>query len=308
MLAGDVWAQNASKVLRLDALYTSQKRYYVTYQDGILGYTCDKALGNMSPTFRILYSTLDMSGIWMPLQYYVQYHQMVWKWNKDNIDQWSPPQNNPDQGQGLKAIPTIPPNTREEAPDLQSVLALDAILEEDLDSKFQALQLFGQQVEVGTYMLVRNNIKQKNPTWHILKPLVVVAKLNGHPVCALIDSGLLGDFMSSTVAEQLNIKKNELTDPIPVQLVVQGSQARISYGITVKLEYQRIWVMHDKGWNHRVKDEIISNAWQGIEAHELAEISNARVMHPWRRDWSAQVNQKLVMQEWCIIEALKCTG
>ncbi|KAF8218874.1 hypothetical protein L208DRAFT_1419269, partial [Tricholoma matsutake] len=37
------------------------------------------------------------------------------------------------------------------------------------------------------------------------KPVVVIAKINGHSVRALIDSGSLGDFLSTTLTDQLKI-------------------------------------------------------------------------------------------------------
>ncbi|KAG6884012.1 hypothetical protein C0993_002075, partial [Termitomyces sp. T159_Od127] len=55
-----------------------------------------------------------------------------------------------------------------------------------------------------------------------------------------MDSGLLGDFISSTLTQQLGIDKTELTLPVPVQLAVQGSCSRINFGATVKFQYQNI--------------------------------------------------------------------
>ena len=71
-------------------------------------------------------------------------------------------------------------------------------------------------------------------------PLVVVVHINGHPTCALIDSGSLGDFILSTLTQQLALKKSELVSPIPIQLAVQGSRSRINYGATAELCYQTI--------------------------------------------------------------------
>ncbi|KAG6877161.1 hypothetical protein C0993_009814 [Termitomyces sp. T159_Od127] len=103
------------------------------------------------------------------------------------------------------------------------------------------LELNGQQVEAGTYpALLRNNVKHRNEQRRVPKPLVITVKVNGHPVRALIDSGSLGDFMSTTSAEQLKVRRLELADPIPVQLAVQGSRSRVNYGTTVRLDYQTI--------------------------------------------------------------------
>ena len=74
------------------------------------------------------------------------------------------------------------------------------------------------------------------------KPLVIVVQINGHPAYALMDSGLLGDFISSTLVQQLHIRKKELSSPVPVQLAIQGSCSCINFGATTQLEYQSISV------------------------------------------------------------------
>jgi hypothetical protein len=46
------------------------------------------------------------------------------------------------------------------------------------------------------------------------EPVVVVAEVEGQPVRVLIDSGLLGDFLSTTLADELTLKKMQaLTQP-----------------------------------------------------------------------------------------------
>ena len=79
-----------------------------------------------------------------------------------------------------------------------------------------------------------------DPSWLVPKLLVIVVQIKGHPAHALVDSGLLGDFMSSTIAQQLGIKKKELVSPVPVQLAVQVSRSHINFGATAKFEYQSI--------------------------------------------------------------------
>ncbi|KAG5635402.1 hypothetical protein H0H81_011394, partial [Sphagnurus paluster] len=74
----------------------------------------------------------------------------------------------------------------------------------------------------------------------IPKPVVIVVKVNGEPARALIDSGSLGDFISSTLVQQLGLKRKELTSPVPVQLAVQGSRSRINFGTTAPFKYQNI--------------------------------------------------------------------
>ena len=46
--------------------------------------------------------------------------------------------------------------------------------------------------------------------------------------------------MSSTVADQLKIKKAKLALPLGLQLAVQGLCSRINTGASIKFEYQKI--------------------------------------------------------------------
>ncbi|KAG6914024.1 hypothetical protein DXG01_002886, partial [Tephrocybe rancida] len=50
-----------------------------------------------------------------------------------------------------------------------------------------------------------------------------VVHLDGKPVCALLDSCSLGDFMSTTIVVQLGLNKKDLTMPLNVQMAAQGS-------------------------------------------------------------------------------------
>lgn len=103
------------------------------------------------------------------------------------------------------------------------------------------IELSGVQVPRGTYPAIQCNAAMtKDFSRCIPKPLVVVVKLNGHPACTLIDTGSLGDFVSSTFADQLGIQKMELTKPLPLQLAVQGSRSKINWGIKTQFQYQGI--------------------------------------------------------------------
>jgi hypothetical protein len=88
--------------------------------------------------------------------------------------------------------------------------------------------------------LQRNAASTRDFARIVPKPLVVVVKVNGHPARALFDSGSLGDFISSTLVDQLKLKRESLTKPIPLHLAVQGSRSMINYGTTVQLEYQTV--------------------------------------------------------------------
>ena len=111
----------------------------------------------------------------------------------------------------------------------------------DDDGSISSLELFGVQVPRGTYAaLERNSATVKDFKRMVPKPIVVVVNINGHPARALLDSGSLADFMSTTLAEQLNVKLFELAKPLTVQLAVQGSRSKINFGTTVNFQYQGI--------------------------------------------------------------------
>ena len=69
---------------------------------------------------------------------------------------------------------------------------------------------------------------------------MVKVTVDGHPARALLDSGSLGDFISSTLADQLGVKKEILDAPLSLQLEVQGSCSKVNAAATIKLRYQDI--------------------------------------------------------------------
>ena len=114
-------------------------------------------------------------------------------------------------------------------------------LDSDQQFKNTYLELNGVQVPWGTYPAVqRNAAVTKDASRKVPKPVVITTKINRQPAHALLDSGSLGDFMSSTVADQLKVKKDKLTSPLGLQLAVQGSCSKINSGTKVNLEYQNI--------------------------------------------------------------------
>jgi hypothetical protein len=86
----------------------------------------------------------------------------------------------------------------------------------------------------------RNASRAKDFARKVPKPIVVVIKVNDKPTRALMDSGSLGDFMSTTLADQIKVKKILLEKPLSVQLAVQGSRTRANYGTKVNIKYQNI--------------------------------------------------------------------
>ncbi|KAL0562391.1 hypothetical protein V5O48_019696, partial [Marasmius crinis-equi] len=59
------------------------------------------------------------------------------------------------------------------------------------------------------------------------QPLIIVVNINGKPARALVDSGSLGDFMSTQLADQLRVKKTYLEKPLPLHMAVQSSRSKV---------------------------------------------------------------------------------
>ena len=103
------------------------------------------------------------------------------------------------------------------------------------------VELAGIQVDKNKYPTLQRNAAQVKGNQRILpKPIVVKVTVNEHPARALLDSGSLGDFMSSTLADQLKLKRETLDVPLSLQLAVQGSRSKVNTMATAQLKYQNI--------------------------------------------------------------------
>ncbi|KAJ3486050.1 hypothetical protein NLI96_g4519 [Meripilus lineatus] len=86
----------------------------------------------------------------------------------------------------------------------------------------------------------RNAMRTKDLTRKIPKTLVITVQVNGKPVRALLDSGSMADFVSTTLVDQLKLEKEILAKQLPVQLAVHGSRTKINSCTTVDFGYQGI--------------------------------------------------------------------
>ena len=103
------------------------------------------------------------------------------------------------------------------------------------------VELGGVQVDRNKYLALQQNAVQVKGNHRILpKPIVVKVDINGRPARALLDSGSLGDFLSSTLADQLAIKRETLNTPLSLQLAVQGSRSKVNTRASARLDYQDI--------------------------------------------------------------------
>jgi hypothetical protein len=88
--------------------------------------------------------------------------------------------------------------------------------------------------------LTRTAAKPKDAERKVPKYLVVNAEIAGHTVRALIDSGSLADFVSTTLVDQLGLELHELAKPIPCTMAASGSRTMIQYSSTVHFKFHQI--------------------------------------------------------------------
>ena len=103
------------------------------------------------------------------------------------------------------------------------------------------MEVNGVQVARDKYPAVQRNAASVKDTTRVLpKPVTLTVNIDGHPARALVDSGSLGDFMSTNLADQLKVKREELENPLGLQLAVQGSRSKINFRARSRFQYQGI--------------------------------------------------------------------
>ena len=146
------------------------------------------------------------------------------------------------------------------------------------DWDFPNLELNGVQVPRGTYPAVQRNAASVKASRVVPKPIVITVKINNHPARALLDSGSLGDFMSSTLADQLKVDRVKLELPLGLQLAIQGSRSKINTGTKVSVQYEGIdEVRYFDIINLSNYDLILGTPW--LFQHQVCVVFNpARVV------------------------------
>jgi Aspartyl protease len=103
------------------------------------------------------------------------------------------------------------------------------------------LELCGIQVDWNQFAaLQRSSAIAKDPSWIVPKPIIITVEVNGHPCCALLDTGSLGDLISGSLVDQLKIKKTELNKPVMLNLVVQGFRSKIKSTVTIEMKLEKV--------------------------------------------------------------------
>ena len=92
----------------------------------------------------------------------------------------------------------------------------------------------------GVTSVERTTLRVKDKTRKLPEPIIVTAKINGQPIRALLDTGSMADFLSTTIVDQLRLPKEIYQKPLSVQLATHGSRSKINCGTTVRFQYQTI--------------------------------------------------------------------
>ena len=92
----------------------------------------------------------------------------------------------------------------------------------------------------GVPAVERTTLRVKDKTRKLPEPIVIQVKINGQPIRALLDTGSMADFLSTTVVDQLRLPRVTYEKPLGVQLAVHGSRSKINCGTTVRFQYQSV--------------------------------------------------------------------
>jgi len=92
----------------------------------------------------------------------------------------------------------------------------------------------------GAAAIERTTPRVKDKTRRLPEPIVIQVNINGNPIRALLDTGSMADFLSTTVVDQLRLPRVTYEKPLSVQLAVHGSRSKINCGTTVNFQYQTI--------------------------------------------------------------------
>src|SRR6202034_892579 len=134
---------------------------------------------------------------------------------------------------------TIEDTTSHENPNDSRTESEGGILQENVQLGTVSMKMSRQKPE-DLQALERNAGKVKDFERLIPKPVVIVVKIDGKPARALLDSGSLADFMSTTLVDQLKLTSKILAKPIAVQLAVSGSRTRVNRFVETEIAYQGI--------------------------------------------------------------------
>jgi len=93
---------------------------------------------------------------------------------------------------------------------------------------------------IEVHAIERSAARVKGLTRLLPKPTVIVVRINDKPCRALLDSGSLSDFASTTLVDQLQLPLDILDKPLNLQLAVSGSRSKVKATTSPQLSYQHI--------------------------------------------------------------------
>jgi hypothetical protein len=85
-----------------------------------------------------------------------------------------------------------------------------------------------------------NSAKVKNDDRTIPHPIILKVNVNGKECRALLDSGAFSDFISTTLVDNIGLKREPLSQAMTLQMAVQGSKSSINARTTVDFAYSTI--------------------------------------------------------------------
>ncbi|OAX32231.1 hypothetical protein K503DRAFT_794800 [Rhizopogon vinicolor AM-OR11-026] len=83
-------------------------------------------------------------------------------------------------------------------------------------------------------------MRTKDFTRKVPVSIIIDVKVNGQTLRALLDTGSMDDFISTTAVDQLKLQTEVLAKPLPLQLAVHGSRSKINCCVSVDFDYQDI--------------------------------------------------------------------
>ncbi|KAG1759436.1 hypothetical protein EDD22DRAFT_955899 [Suillus occidentalis] len=201
---------------------------------------------------------------------------------------------------------------------LHQLFAIPDIRFEQTPHHFKLVELNGQQIAQGRYLAIQHNSATTRDFRRLIpKPVVVVVHINSCPTRALINTGSLANFMLSTLADQLKIKRIMLEKPLTIQLahikkerffdiinlqdynLILGTPFLFQHQVSVGLNLPRVVVGSDKALP--VEGEQVSVLESRAAATVEEDLEQARQqLREWAKSLCTKASQTGLPPLWAI--------
>ncbi|QRV84578.1 Transposon Ty3-I Gag-Pol polyprotein [Ceratobasidium sp. AG-Ba] len=111
---------------------------------------------------------------------------------------------------------------------------------EDVCATYLELNAARTKKSEGKLEIERNSAIPKDLERRTSAALIAEMFVNGKSCRVLLDSGSLGNFISTTIVDQLRLKPEILAKPIGLNMAVSGSKSQIKHSVEVNIKYQDI--------------------------------------------------------------------